>query len=159
MSMASGCRWPCFSDLRKSLPVARHHCLVGHEFHQGAALTEVVDCFLQVQKGLPLLQSARQLTTSGSYTVNKSNYCCILLRHTHTSDTAQLCSVTSAKVKLLNRWKVCLPEHGAALSSSSFDTSTYSPRDCYLLKTFSYFLTVTRTDTWRRSIFLFDGKL
>ena len=40
------CFWLCFTDLSDSLPVASHHGLVGHEFQQGAALTEFINCFL-----------------------------------------------------------------------------------------------------------------
>ena len=64
-------RWqPPFTDLSNSLPVASHHSLVSHEFQQGAALTEFINCFLQVQESLPLLQSARQLATPGCYRYN-----------------------------------------------------------------------------------------
>lgn len=51
------------SDLAYSPPVACHHCLVAHKFQQGAALTEFINCFLQVQKRLPVLQSLGQLST------------------------------------------------------------------------------------------------
>lgn len=58
--------WPCFTNLSYSPPVAGHHSFVSHELQQGAALAEFINRFLQVQEGLPLLQSARQFATPGS---------------------------------------------------------------------------------------------
>lgn len=57
---------PCFTDLGYSLPVAHHHSFVSHELQQGTALAEFIDGLLQVQEGLPLFQSPRQLATSFS---------------------------------------------------------------------------------------------
>ena len=37
---------PCFTDLSNSLPVARHHSFVSHEFQQGDTLTEFINSFL-----------------------------------------------------------------------------------------------------------------
>lgn len=54
------------TDLSYPLPVTRHHGFVCHELQQGAALTEIINSFLQIQKGLPVLQGTGQLATSKS---------------------------------------------------------------------------------------------
>lgn len=51
------------SNLSNSFPVSRHHCLVGHEFQQRAALTEFINSFFKVQEGRPLLESTWQFAT------------------------------------------------------------------------------------------------
>ena len=46
------------------------HGFIGHELKKRATLVEVVNCFLQIQKGLPVFQGARKFTAAGE---RKSN--------------------------------------------------------------------------------------